>query len=69
MLSPYRIRTTSMNTPPNPVPPCADQTSPALPTLDTRQLFQNGQRQVEIIHGDVRYSLRLTRENKLILTK
>ena len=58
-----------MNTPPNPVPPCADQTSPALPTLDTRQLFQNGQRQVEIIHGDVRYSLRLTRENKLILTK
>jgi hemin uptake protein HemP len=39
------------------------------PALDSRQLFQNGQRQVEIVHGEYRYSLRLTRANKLILTK
>ncbi len=37
--------------------------------LDTRDIFQNGVRQVEIVHGEARYSLRLTRENKLILTK
>ncbi|MDR3324240.1 MAG: hemin uptake protein HemP [Zoogloeaceae bacterium] len=37
--------------------------------LDSRQLFQNGQRQVEILHGEARYSLRLTQTNKLILTK
>lgn len=50
--------------------PTAEATLPLPGTqLDTRQLFQNGQRQVEIIHGDARYSLRLTRENKLILTK
>jgi hemin uptake protein HemP len=39
------------------------------PCLDSRQLFQNGLRLVEIVHGEVRYSLRLTQANKLILTK
>lgn len=58
-----------MNMPSPPLPSAALTDSQALSSLDTRQLFQNGQRQVEIIHGDVRYSLRLTRENKLILTK
>lgn len=58
-----------MNMPSPPIPPAAPPGSQALSSLDTRQLFQNGQRQVEIIHGEVRYSLRLTRENKLILTK
>ncbi|MDR3352488.1 MAG: hemin uptake protein HemP [Zoogloeaceae bacterium] len=42
---------------------------PSRPCLDSRQLFQNGLRLVEIIHGEVRYSLRLTQANKLILTK
>lgn len=41
----------------------------AVTKLDSAQLFRNGQRQIEIIHGESRYSLRLTRENKLILTK
>lgn len=39
------------------------------PALDTRELFPDGRRQVDILHGKQRYSLRLTRENKLILTK
>jgi hemin uptake protein HemP len=39
------------------------------PVLDTRALFPDGRRQVDILHGGQRYSLRLTRENKLILTK
>ncbi|MCX8145422.1 MAG: hemin uptake protein HemP [Azovibrio sp.] len=55
-----------------PSPPTSAPTPTSTPTyfrLDTRQLFQNGLRQVEIVHGDVRYCLRLTRENKLILTK
>ena len=58
-----------MNMPSPPVPSAALPGSQVRSSLDTRQLFRNGQRQVEIIHGDVRYSLRLTRENKLILTK
>lgn len=58
-----------MNTPNPPIPSAALTDSQALSRLDTRQLFRNGRRQVEIIHGNVRYSLRLTRENKLILTK
>lgn len=39
------------------------------PCLDSRQLFRGGQQLVEIIHGEVRYFLRLTQANKLILTK
>jgi hemin uptake protein HemP len=36
--------------------------------VDARQLFQ-GQREVVIEHGGVRYRLRITRRNKLILQK
>ncbi len=36
--------------------------------VDSKQLFR-GQDVVEILHGDQRYQLRLTREKKLILTK
>jgi hemin uptake protein HemP len=55
--------------------------SPAQPTLvvvqtadaprhrvDSAQLLR-GQEVIEILHGDQRYQLRLTREKKLILTK
>lgn len=37
--------------------------------IDSRQLFPPGQNTVLIEHGGQRYTLRLTRENKLILTK
>lgn len=36
--------------------------------VDSRTLL-NGRTTVEIVHGDQRYLLRVTRENKLILTK
>jgi hemin uptake protein HemP len=44
----------------------------ALPTvsiIDSRQLLQPGQTTLYIDHGGQRYLLRVTRENKLILTK
>ena len=37
--------------------------------LDSRQLFAPGQNTVVIEHAGQHYQLRLTRENKLILTK
>ena len=57
------------------------QTNPATPTpaaapvptetqqrVDSNQLLR-GQRTVEIEHGEQRYTLRVTKDNKLILTK
>jgi hemin uptake protein HemP len=42
---------------------------PDLPSsLNSSQIFR-GQKTVEITHGEQRYTLRLTRDNKLILTK
>jgi len=53
--------------PPSPPPPVvAALDSP--PRIDSAQLLR-GQRTVEIEHGDQRYTLRVTRESKLILTK
>jgi len=40
----------------------------APPRVDSRELFR-GHHLVEIEHAGQRYQLRLTRENKLILTK
>ena len=37
--------------------------------IDSRRLFSPGSSTVTITHGDTRYTLRLTRDNKLILTK
>lgn len=36
--------------------------------LDSTQIFR-GQKTVEIEHGEQRYTLRVTKDNKLILTK
>ncbi|WP_298395440.1 hemin uptake protein HemP [uncultured Azonexus sp.] len=59
-----------MNTPPKPAPdsstPPASNTS--LPRVDSGQILQ-GANTVEIEHAGQRYLLRVTRENKLILTK
>lgn len=38
------------------------------PSVSSKQLFR-GQRTMQIEHGGQRYTLRLTRDNKLILTK
>jgi hemin uptake protein HemP len=38
------------------------------PRLDSTQIFR-GQKTVEIEHGEQRYTLRVTKDNKLILTK
>jgi len=38
------------------------------PRIDSAELLR-GQRTVDIKHGDQHYTLRLTRDNKLILTK
>ena len=42
---------------------------PAESFIDSRQLLQPGQTTLYIDHGGQRYLLRVTRENKLILTK
>lgn len=55
----------------NPPPPTsvAASAKPELPTaVDSAQLLR-GRRTVEIAHGDQNYTLRVTRDNKLILTK
>lgn len=49
---------------PEPLPPAVDP----VPRIDSSQLLRGG-RTVEIDHAGQRYTLRLTRENKLILTK
>jgi len=41
---------------------------PAPRTLTTVELF-SGRREIVIVHGDAEYRLRITRANKLILTK
>lgn len=52
---------------PNPSP--AAPVPPELPSrVDSGQLLR-GQRTVEIEHGKERYTLRVTKDNKLILTK
>lgn len=57
-----------MNPRPLPPPPVAGRDA-APPAIDSRSLFAPGQSIVFIEHGGQRYTLRLTRENKLILTK
>lgn len=52
-----------------PAPPPQPAAASDAPVIDSRQLFAPGQSTVLIAHGGQRYTLRLTRENKLILTK
>jgi hemin uptake protein HemP len=54
---------------PLPAAPAASSAQPAQPLrLSSAELLQ-GQNTLEIDHGGQRYLLRVTRENKLILTK
>lgn len=46
-----------------------DHTRLSVTSIDSRQLLPPGQSTLVIEHGDQRYQLRVTRENKLILTK
>jgi hemin uptake protein HemP len=57
-----------MSEPQKPAPPPAGEEKPAPVVLDARDLFR-GQREVWIEHDGIRYRLRLTRRNKLILQK
>jgi hemin uptake protein HemP len=51
-----------------PAPAGHRSTTPAQPRIDSTQLL-GGAAAVEIFHAGQRYFLRVTRENKLILTK
>jgi hemin uptake protein HemP len=51
---------------PNPQTPAERSTEPRI--IDAEQLFR-GEREVWIEHAGVRYRLRITRRNKLILQK
>lgn len=55
-------------TPSSPTPRVPTGPSETPPRVDSGQLLR-GHRTVEIEHGGQRYQLRVTRENKLILTK
>jgi hemin uptake protein HemP len=48
--------------------PPAEESNPEPLVLDARELFR-GQRELWIEHAGVRYRLRITRRNKLILQK
>lgn len=54
--------------PPPPERPPADKLAEPAPVVVTEDLFR-GQREVLIEHDGVRYRLRITRRNKLILQK
>lgn len=45
-----------------------EQTTPSLPMLHSNNLFALG-REIRILHAGEEYRLRLTRNNRLILTK
>lgn len=49
-------------------PACVPATPSAIPRIDSADLLR-GANTVEIAHAGQRYLLRVTRENKLILTK
>lgn len=57
--------TPNQQTPPLAVAPLP----PELPPRVSSSQLLRGQRTVEIDHGEQRYTLRVTRDNKLILTK
>jgi hemin uptake protein HemP len=48
--------------------PMPETSRPLHPVVDTRRLFL-GRREIQIDHDGVRYRLRITRRNKLILQK
>ena len=58
-----------MKSPPQPAEPLgSDEPRPAMPPVSSEQLLR-GATTLEIDHAGQRYVLRVTRENKLILTK
>lgn len=60
------MTTQTRNTPPHPLVPADCSTN--RPRVDSEQIL-HGSRAVEIDHDGQRYLLRVTRDNKLILTK
>lgn len=58
-----------MNTNANPAPPAPPIATPTVPARVDSDEILRGAATVEIEHAGQRYLLRVTRENKLILTK
>ena len=63
-----QLKQPAMHTPAPPQAPRTDDTPPERPRLSSEEILR-GRLAAEIEHGDQRYILRVTRENKLILTK
>jgi hemin uptake protein HemP len=62
-------READMTPNPSAQPGSAVPLAPDLPArIDSTQILR-GQRTIEIEHGEQRYTLRVTKDNKLILTK
>jgi hemin uptake protein HemP len=51
-----------------PAPARADRAGPSHVRVSSREILR-GQREIVILHGDHEYRLRITRADKLILTK
>jgi hemin uptake protein HemP len=51
-----------------PAPAHADGAGPSHVRVSSREIFR-GEREIVILHGDHEYRLRITRADKLILTK
>lgn len=66
-MNPTRFRREPSSEPADPT--AAARVDGVAPPIDSRVLFRTGASTVEIAHGDNRYVLRVTRDNKLILTK
>lgn len=66
--SPHLSQHLSPHPSPAPQPPALPQTTPARARWHSHELLGHA-REVEIVHGDVVYRLRLTALGKLILTK
>jgi hemin uptake protein HemP len=58
-----------MNSNDHPIPPSPPVATPSVPTRVDSSDILRGASTVEIEHAGQRYLLRVTRENKLILTK
>ncbi len=62
-------RTRMMNEDKTFLPPASEQAQPLTLVIPSDTLFRFGRREVVILHDGQAYRLRLTRQNKLILTK
>jgi len=48
---------------------CSDNTTRSVRSVSTRDLFQTGENEIAIRHGDSVYSLKITKQDRLVLNK